>query len=129
MFIAFARSDQPFTAPVGVPPKPRTFTSTAFHIGGTVTLVDRFNLGGAYLLYVHPGYAELAGAFNYALLSGLVSAEARIALAINTVRNQFNGEVGARVCAAKVACVGGDLIVSNVGIGACARTFLVDIGG
>lgn len=129
MFIAFATPEEPFTAPVGIPPKNRTFTATAFHIGGTVTLVDRFNLGGAYLLYVHPGYAELAGEFNYNLLSGLVSAQARIGLAINTVRNQFNGEVGARVCAAKVACVGGDMIISNVGIGACARTWLVDVGG
>ena len=33
------------------------------------------------------------------------------------------------MCAAKVACVGGDMIISNVGIGACARTFLVDVGG
>lgn len=129
MFIAFARADQPFTAPVGVPPKDRTFTSTAFHVSGTVTLVDRFPLGGAYILYVHPGYAEMAGNFNYVLLSGLVSAEARIGLAINTVKNQFNGEVKARVCAAKVACVGGDLVISNVGIAACARTFLVDVGG
>ena len=129
MFIAFATPEEPFTTPVGVPPRDRTFTATAFHIGGTVTLVDRFNLGGAYLLYVHPGYAELAGEFNYELLGGLVSAQARVGLAINTVRNQFNGEVGARVCAAKVACVGGDMIISNVGIGACARTFLVDVGG
>ena len=129
MFIAFARPDEPFTAPVGVPAKPRTFTSTAFHVAGTVTLVDRFDLGGAYLLYVDPGYAELAGEFNYELLSGLVSAQARVSLAINTRLNQFNGEVGAEVCAAKVACVGGDMIISNVGIGACARTFLVDVGG
>ena len=129
MFIAFATPDEPFTAPVGIPAKDRTFTSTAFHVGGTVTLVDRFNLGGAYLLYVHPGYAELAGEFNYELLSGLVSAQARVGMAINTVKNQFNGEVGARVCAAKVACVGGDMIISNVGIGACARTWLVDVGG
>ena len=129
MFIAFARPEEPFTAPVGVPATNRTFTSTAFHVSGTVTLVDRFNLGGAYLLYVHPGYAELAGEFNYALLSGLVSAKARIGLAVNTVKNQFNGEVRRGVCAAKVACVGGDLVISNVGIGACARTFLLDIGG
>ena len=46
--------------------------------------------------HFHPGYAELAGEFNYNLLSGLVSAQARIGLAINTVKNQFNGEVGAR---------------------------------
>src|SRR3712207_1910246 len=129
MFIAFARPDQPFTAPVGVPPKNRTFTSTAFHVAGTVTLADRFNLGGAYLLYIHPGYAEFAGEFNYNLLSGLVSAQARLGVAVNTVKGQFNGEVKARVCAAKVACVGGDLVISNVGAAACARTFLVDVGG
>jgi hypothetical protein len=129
MFIVFARPDQPFTAPVGMPPKDRTFTSTSFYVAGTVTLAEKFNLGGAYVLYAHPGYGEFAGEFNYVLLSGLISARARIGVAMNTIRSQYNGEVSASVCAKVVGCVGGDLVISSTGIGACARTRWLDIGG
>jgi hypothetical protein len=131
MFIAFARPEEPYVTKVGIPPTERRFTSTTFHAGGTVTFAEFANLASAFVLYQHAGYVELGGQLNASLLAGLLSAEARIVGTANVLTGQFNAEAGARVCAGGKACVGGDMIASSAGIGACARFPwpLPDIGG
>lgn len=110
----------------------RTYTTTMFHVGGTLTLVDRVQLASAYGLYVAPSYFELAGNVDYALIPGWVAVQANVLVAANLAKSAFNAEAGARVCVnfkVKSGCFGGAAILSSRGMGGCIYTFLADVGG
>jgi PKD repeat protein len=122
----FASPGAPYVIPSGAgaglePVAGRRLTSTSFAVGGDVALltpVGKIPIGGGYLLYQYPDYAEFGGAFFYGF-HDIFSIDGHINGFIQVSKKRFDIEGGLHACVAVLGCTGVDAAISSNGIAAC----------
>jgi PKD repeat protein len=135
----FASPSAPYVIPSGAgagldPLAGRKLTSTSFAVGGAVSLltpVGKIPIGGGYLLYQYPDYAEFGGAFFYGF-HDIFSIDGHITGFVQVSKKRFDVEAGLHACVAVLGCTGVDGVISSNGIAACWTQsfglFHIDVG-
>jgi hypothetical protein len=135
----FASPGAPYVIPSGAgagldPVAGRKLTSTSFAVGGAVSLltpVGKIPIGGGYLLYQYPDYAEFGGAFFYGF-HDIFSIDGHITGFVQVSKKRFDVEAGLHACVAVLGCTGVDGVISSNGIAACWTQsfglFHIDVG-
>jgi hypothetical protein len=135
----FASPGAPYVIPAGAgaglePVTGRKLTSTSFAVGGDVAIATPagdISLGGGYLLYQYPDYAEFGGAFFYGI-HDVFSIDGHITGFVQVGAKRFDIEAGMHACVAVLGCTGVDGVISSNGIAACWTQsfglFHIDVG-
>ena len=102
---------------------PRTFTSTTFALGGSVSInvpdIGVLDIGHGAMMYSYPDYLLAAARGDFQL--GIFVFHGGLGAQFNARTRLFEADIDAHIClrGVKIACAGGLGIVSSKGIVAC----------